>query len=259
MTLSDLIRAHLRRWPIVLIGMIAALAMAFLATRADPVYHARTEMVFLAPTSLKHPNELVTGSESIIITAGIVAKRLNGADAGPQFNSQIVIPVGAPDLGQDTWIRLLDNGNQWVSNFDDQILLIDAIGATPEEAELRVVDAATRVSTELRALQEAQKVDPVNYISTRMSPAEPRVAEITPSRVRAAGMALLLTALATVALVLALEVRARRNGTASTPRRHRKPTKTAAPPPVPPAEAERYWSDDPVGFDQFEGSRSTPA
>lgn len=209
MTLADLLRAMRRWWPIVLIGAISTVAVAVLATRAEPVYHARTEMVFLAPPSARYPNELITRTESLIITAGIIAKRINGADLQIKFGSPIVNPVGAPDDGRTTWISLLDTGTQWVPIFDNQILVVDAVGATPAEVSDRIDAAAALVQSELRGLQREMKVAPVNEITTQMSPAAPVIEEITGSRVRAIGMTLAIGGILTMAVVIVLEVRAR--------------------------------------------------
>jgi len=216
MTLTDLVRALLRRWPIVALGLVLTIGFAYLSTLTQPTFHARTEVVFLAPTSLRNPNELVTSSESVIITAGAVMKRINGAEPALQFNSQMVNPVGSPDTGENTWIRLLDAGNQWVSNFDDQVLLVDAVGSTREEAERRILAASDRIGEELASLQVDQGTDPINYISTRMSPESPAIREIGGSGVRSAGMTLLIGFLATVALTVVLEVGSQQNRSSKT-------------------------------------------
>lgn len=217
--MTDLFRTLRRRWLIVAIGLLLSVGCAYLATRAEPVFHARTEVVFLAPTSVRNPNELVTGSESIIITAGIVMKRLNGPDPVLQFNSQSVNPVGAPDTGRDAWIRLLDSGNQWVPNFDDQILVVDAVGATSEEAQQRVAVAVERIDQELASLQAELGSDPINDIHTRLSPDPPVVSEIGPSSTRAVGSILAIGLLATISIAVLVDIRSsgRKSGRSQAP------------------------------------------
>lgn len=207
MTLTDLMRALWRRWYVVLFGIAVSLGLAFLATRAEPVYHGRTEVVLLAPASTRYPNELVTSSESLILTAGIISKRINGAEERLKFGSSQVNPVGVPDTGEHTWIQLLDTGNQWVPIFDEQLLLVDAIGSTPEQAKERIDAAAALIRSELVALEREQGVDPLNDIGLRMSPEAPRITKIDGSGARAAGMTLVLGVLGTIALVVGLEVR----------------------------------------------------
>lgn len=217
MTLADLLRAFVRRWPIVLVGVLLSVGVAYLATRTEPAYHARAEAVFLAPSSTRYPNELVTTTESIIISAGAVAKRLNGPDPGLKFGTQDVNPVGAPPGNGDTWIQLVDAGNQWVSNFDDQVLLIDSMGSTPVEAEAQVLEAAERIKEEVAALQREQGVDPINDITVRLSPGVPVVTEIDGSGVRAGGMSFVIGVILTAGLVVVLEVRSRRRESAAAP------------------------------------------
>lgn len=192
-----------------LVGLLSTFATAVFATRAEPIYHARTEVVFLAPPSARYPNELMTKTESLIITAGIVAKRINGADPHIKFGSAKTTPVGAPSDGRTTWIGLLDTGTQWVSVFDDQVLVIDAVGATPEEVSRRIDDASALVDDQLRALQTQMKVDPVNEITTRISPPAPVVEEVSGSRVRAIVMTVAIGVFLIIALVIVLEVRSR--------------------------------------------------
>lgn len=209
MTLADLLRTLRRWWPIVIVGLLATTGTAVLATRATPVYHARTEVVFLAPPSTRYPNELVTKTESLIVTAGIVAKRINGADTRIKFGSATTTPVGAPDDGRTIWVNLLDTGTQWVSVFNDQILVVDAIGATPDEVAQRIDDASALIDDQLQELQTRMKVDPVNAITTRMSPPAPVVETVVGSRIRAIGMTLGVGGFLTLALVVVLEVRSR--------------------------------------------------
>ncbi|KDA04886.1 hypothetical protein DC31_01955 [Microbacterium sp. CH12i] len=209
MTLADLLRALLRRWPVVLVGLAITAGVTVIGTSASPVYHSRTEVVFLAPVSARYPNELVTQTESLIVTAGAVARRINGAESPVMYGSSLANPVGAPGNGEKTWISLISIGTQWVPVFDDQVLLIDAIGDTPEKVTDRIQTADEEIRGALLDLQMEQGVNPVAHITTRMSPAEPVVAEIKGSRVRAMGMTAVIGGLLTIAAVVVLEVRSR--------------------------------------------------
>lgn len=209
MTLADVLRAALRRWPLVLVGLVVTAGVMVFGTSATPVYHSRTEVVFLAPVSARYPNELVTQTESLIVTAGAVARRVNGAESPVIYGSSLANPVGAPGNGEKTWITLTNIGTQWVPVFDDQILLVDAIGDTPEEATERTQAAERKIRDALQELQVEQNVDPAAYITTRLSPAEPLVAEVKGSRVRAMGMTAVIGGLLTLGAVVVLEVRSR--------------------------------------------------
>jgi hypothetical protein len=209
MTLAEVLRALVRRWPLTAAGLLLSLAAAYFGTNPAPVYHARTEMVLLAPSSARYPNELVTQTQSLIVTAGAVAGKINGPDVQIRYGSSLVNPIGAPGNGKDTWINLIDTGTQWVPVYEDQILLVDAVGDDPRIVTQRIDAAAQRVQDELRTLQKTQKVDAANYITARMSPTQPVVEEVKGSRVRAIGMTVAIGMFLTVTVVLTLEVRSR--------------------------------------------------
>lgn len=202
--------ALVRRWPIVLVGIALTVGLAAVAASPTPVYHARTEMVLLAPPSARYPNELVTQTESLIVTAGLVAIRINGTEAPMKFGDPLVNPVGAPSSTGDVWVQLIDTGGQWVANFDDQVLLLDAVASSPEEAEALLAETAGRVQQALADEQEAFGVDDANRITARMSPERPAVTPVTGSPMRAAGMTIALGGLLTLSAVVLLECRASR-------------------------------------------------
>lgn len=223
MTLAQLMQLLLRRWPIVLLGVALTLGAAVLGTRAEPVFHARTEMVFLAPPSARYPNELVTQTEALIVTAGAVVKRVEGAREELKYGSPVANLVGAADVGETTWIGLLDTGTQWVSSFENQIVLIDAIGDSPSQVQERISSAADALQRELQSLQQEQSVPAEDYITARMSPESPVVEEVRGSRVRAIGMTLAIGGFLTVAAVVVLEV----SGQNRSARRHDSPAGAA--------------------------------
>jgi hypothetical protein len=206
MTLTDLLHAVGRRWPLLLVGLLVTLPLAYLAAKPAAVYDARTQVVFMAPSSLDNPNELVTQAESVIITAGIVAKRINGAERPLLYGSPDVNPVGVPDVG-DTWIQLLNTGTQWVPAFDEQVLLVDTVGATRDEAAAKMDAAITRIRTILNQLQREQRVAPINDIATIASPDPARITRIEGSGLRAAGMTVAIGLFLTLTAVITLEVR----------------------------------------------------
>jgi len=226
-TLVELLGALLRRWPVTLLGAALSLAFAYQAAQISPVYLARSQVAFTAPQSLKNPNELVTQAESVINTAGIVAKRIEGPAPPLLYASVDVNPVGAP-TGGDTWIRLPHSGSQWVPTFDDQVLLVDTVGDTPERAR-SLMDAATlRIAATLDALQRGERTDPINDISTLASPVH--VTQLGGSRTRATGMTLLIGMALTGTVVVGWEVLARRRPTRPSARRRRERASTTGGP-----------------------------
>ncbi len=209
MTLWDLVRAALRRWPVLLAGAVATLGLVYTTTLDDGVYWSRTQVVFLAPTSKLYPNALRTTSEDLIITAGVVARAVSGPDKVTKYASPGATLVG--EGTRDGWsIRLPDTGGQWAPNFSEQVLYVEVVAATAEEVAGRQDEIIAQIAHELDRLQRDAGVVPVNDISVTVAPESTVVHQVGGSTVRAAGMAGLLGASATFALIAALEARARR-------------------------------------------------
>jgi hypothetical protein len=214
------------------VGLLVTLPLAYLAAKPAPVYDARTQVVFMAPSSLDNPNELVTQAESVIITAGIVAKRINGAARPLLYGSPDVNPVGVPDVG-DTWIQLLNTGTQWVPAFDEQVLLVDTVGATRAEADAKMDAAVTRIRTVLNELQREQHVAPINDIATIASPDPSRITRMDGSGLRAAGMTVAVGLFLTLTAIIALEVRRRARSSHGLPRAGDRSSALPMPAPTP--------------------------
>lgn len=209
MTLWDLFGLALRRWPIVLGGAICTAAVAFAAIQDDGVYWTRTQVVFLAPPSELYPNSLETRSESLVITAGLVAKEINGPGKVTKYGSSDVSLVG---LGvRRGWsVRLPDSGGQWAPNFSEQVLIAEVVGETVEEVEHDQEALFELIAGELYDMQRDMGVAPVNDVTVTVAPESTVIYHVSGSRSRAVGMAGMLGAGATVAGLFTLEMRARR-------------------------------------------------
>lgn len=209
MTLWELVRALVRNWPIVIVGALLTAGMGLATAAADGVYFTRTELVFLAPTSAVNPNALRTQSEDVIITAGLIAKRVSGPDAVTKFASPDVTLVG---LGvRDGWsLRVPDIGGQWATNFATQRLYLEVVG--PSEDAVRQQQGALIhvVVDDLDALQREWGVDPVNDVTVIAAPESTVIHYVGGNRMRALATTALLGVGATTALVVLREYVARR-------------------------------------------------
>ncbi|WP_116950082.1 hypothetical protein [Jiangella endophytica] len=212
MTPWELILTMLRRWPVVLAGLLCTGALAFVLTSGDDVYWSRTEVVFLAPTSRVNPNSLSAPSEDLIITAGAVAKMVTGPDATLKYASPDANLVG---IGvRDGWsVRLPDYGGQWAPHFNRQVLVVEVVAPDRESAVARQQELVDRIAQELDALQRNAGVAPVNDITVTVNPETSTVYEVGGSKVRTLAMTAVLGGGATLAVIVLLEYRARRRGT----------------------------------------------
>ncbi|WP_421741993.1 hypothetical protein [Cellulomonas sp.] len=205
MTLWDLVRALVRRWPVVLACMVGTAAFGILAIHDDGVYWSRAEVIFLAPTSAMFPNALETRSEDIIITAGVVAKRVVGPDEVLKFASPDVNLIGTSTMREGYWVRLPDSGGQWAPHFKDQLLVVEVVAPTLERASAIQSSVIQRIEDELASIQADADVDLVNRITVTVAPESTVIYQVHGSRTRALAMTALLGAAATIFVVVLLE------------------------------------------------------
>ncbi|MCR2785002.1 MULTISPECIES: hypothetical protein [unclassified Microbacterium] len=210
MALAQLFRVFLSRWPAVVIGALCTAGAMLGVLGAEGAYWSRTSLVFLAPSSELFPNSLQTRSEDLIITAGLVAKRVNGPDKVQKFASTETTLVGIPGTTDGVWLRLPDSGGQWAPSFADQFLLLDVMGDSADEVRAKQLAVIDRAREELDLMQREQNVDPVNDITLKVAPETPPVFHVTGSRIRSLGMTAAVGLGATLAAIVALEQRSRR-------------------------------------------------
>lgn len=218
MTLWELLRACWRYAPVVLVGALLTAVGGYVATSDDGVYYTRSELAFLAPRSPNWPNALRAQSDSVIVTAGAVARTVMGPGELAKFASPDVTLIG---MGvRDGWsLRLPDTGGQWASNFTTQRLVLEVVGPTREAVAARQQEVTQEVAATLAAMQSAEGADPAGQITMVPTPESTVISHVAGSRVRAAGMTAMLGASVTLAWVMMMESRRRGRGRIAAPPR----------------------------------------
>lgn len=210
MTIWDLLQACGRRWYVVLVAGLVGLGSSYAAVGVTGVYWSHAEVTFLVPTSVINPNVLKTTTSDLIITAGVVAKRVNGNITWNQMADPAATIVGQGVL--DGWsVRLPDHGGQWSTVYSRQVLDVQVSGPTAEIVRERQRALLERIDAELAVLQ--QGVYDSDKISTAVVPARAAIYYIHGSKVRALAMIWVLCGAAALAVVHAAEVRARSRAT----------------------------------------------
>lgn len=204
MTLWDLGFGLVRRWYVVLVGLICTAAAAAFVIATPGVYFARTEVVFLAETGPDNPNTLLTTSSDIIIFASVVANIINGTDPPPKSSSPDATIVGR-GVRDGYSVALPDMGGQWVPSFGRQVLDVQVVGSSYEEVEDRTRDLVRQIGEVLAKLQDQAAVDSANRIVTQPLPEEPAIAYLQGQPKRAVAATLALGTTLTVMAVVLLE------------------------------------------------------
>ncbi len=204
MTLWQFFSACLRRWPIVLVGVLCTGLAVFAGMSDKGVYYTRTQIVFLAPSSTLYPNTLATQSEDIIDTAGAVAKRVTGPVPVTKYASADVTLVG---IGiRDGWSLVVpDTGGQWGTNFESQILNLEIVAPDRATVLERQTTLLARIQDQLSSLQRERHVDPINDITMTTAPRSTVIYHVGGSKPRMLGMIAVLGLGVTSAAVVVAE------------------------------------------------------
>lgn len=202
MTAADILAAMRRRWYVVALG-VGWTAVGCLVVAASPgAYWAQVDVVFLAPQSARNPNTLEITSQSLISTAGVVAKRVNQGRDETALSSSSVSLVGE-GITEGHSVRLPNAGGQWADNYTRPVLDVQAVGGTPEAARETLDTLVAEVRQTLDELQIQGGADRFNRIVAEPAPSSPVVHHIGTQRARAMlGTAALGGALTLGAVVL---------------------------------------------------------
>lgn len=220
MALLDILGIALRRWYVVVAGLVITLAVVHHIQTRPGVYWARTSVVFLAPTSTANPNAIETTSGGLIQTTGVVARMVNGSRTRPQPVSP---RVTLADQGVRDGISVFQPniGGQWANNYESASLVIDVTGPSESIVRTRTQRAVTRIEHALRTLQDQEGVDRFNRITARPSNDPAQIHYDLGQPHRAEAVALLLGVGLTLTATVSLDgwlARRRRRSTAAASR-----------------------------------------
>lgn len=183
MTIADLAHVLLRRWAALALLLVLSAVVCARLSSPHVVYWSQTDVRFTYPGP-DSSNSLITTTDSVIATAGLIAIEFNDSNPGPRLSSDDVSIVDAGIL-DGVLVRLPNAGGQWATNFNEPRLDVQASGSDPEEVRARTAAAVASIEALLREHQRSAGVAQAALITPRASPATPIIAEARGSRVRA--------------------------------------------------------------------------
>lgn len=177
MTTGDLFRTLLRRWYVVVIGLLATFAGAVAVHGQEGVYTTRVDVQLIPPptdTSLAE-TRLVDPNDALIALAGLIERELG--DDEVDRREPVSPDTGLVDIGvvDGTLISLPNSGGQWGNMFNQPVLRVQAVAPTAEEAADRRNQAVASVRDVLERLQDQDGVAPRFRVASRLVPASPPV------------------------------------------------------------------------------------
>ncbi|HSN11688.1 MAG TPA: hypothetical protein VLS51_06250 [Propionibacteriaceae bacterium] len=191
MTLETLVGAALRRWYVLLVGILLTLGTCAYVMRLPGVYWASAKVYFLPPSTVPQPNQLAPDSSVAIPFAGLIQTQINDGVPRRLATSPDVRLV---DQGiYDGWSVMLPNtGGQWANNFSEPALIVQATGPTPQAVTTRMAQLLARITQLVRQDEDSAGVQPQLRVSLNMSPTTVDVQYSNGHRSRAVGEIVLL-------------------------------------------------------------------
>lgn len=181
----------LRAGVIMLVGLLISGMVGLYLAKRPGVYWSEVTVVLIAPKSAANPNGLTVDSESLIDTAGVLAKMVGSSPPGPPVVSDSVTLVGE-GIRHGYGVRLPNSGGQFATNFDRAALDVQAAGTTAAEVSGTLNQVLSTISADLDRLQRDAGVAKVNLIRTQLSPQTAPIYYQTGSKTRALAITLVL-------------------------------------------------------------------
>jgi hypothetical protein len=191
LTVWDLLESSRRRWSFALLGVILTVALSMQVYRAQGVYLAQVNVLFLLPASGLAPNALQVSNRSLVDTAGILQRAVGGplSDAHPVSGA---VTLAGEGLRHGYLVRLPNNGGQWENNFDEPMLSVQSVGTSVSESLTSINSVLSRIQAELNLRQKTAKVDSRNLIRTQLSPQQPAIYYLTGNPKRSVAITIVL-------------------------------------------------------------------
>lgn len=183
----------LRSWVILLVGLLISGAVGWQLAHRPGVYWSQVTIVLVAPKSAANPNGLSVSSESLISTAGVIAKMVGSSPREPAVVSDSVTLVGE-GIRHGYGVRLPNSGGQFATNFDRAALDVQAAGTTVAEVGATISRVLGQIREDLDRLQRDAGVAAVNLIRIQQSPPTLPIYYQTGSKTRALATTLVLGA-----------------------------------------------------------------
>jgi uncharacterized protein YdeI (BOF family) len=210
MTVWGVLTAAKRLWIVVLIGLIGGGALVWTVSQVEPAYSARVDVLFLAPepkAGSLGPNALQTADESLVATAGVIARRMQDDESSRSQLSSNSVTLLSEGITHGHTVTLPNAGGQWTYNFQRPELDVQVTGPSSAEVSKTLAQILSRIDSELASLQTGMGVRANELIRTDRIPQILDVREATGSRARAAAIAAVLAAGLTIAAVVLLDRR----------------------------------------------------
>lgn len=183
MTSVGFLKACARRWYVVLAGFLATGVLVALAAGPNVVYFARTTVNILEPDAGKTRIVGFHSADSIAV-AHLLSARVNAGVHTP-LASNPDVPLYAIGIQEGTHAQVRNIGGQWLSQVTEPVVDIQSVGHDSDEVSRNLRAQATRLSTELAAVEKQLNVPKGQTMELQLNPTDPVVTRVVTQQRRA--------------------------------------------------------------------------
>jgi hypothetical protein len=185
MTSRQLLSVVLRRWYLMLLGVVITVGAVHQIVHRPGVYWTQVSVVVLGPVDKQYPNNFEAPAWALISVAGMLTADWNGVEP-PLLTASSQTTLFGEGQEKGILVRMPNQGSQWQPLYFSPSIDVQVVESEPNT----VAREARRVSAELdRMLQRRQAaigIDQKQRMTTVASPTDPTIAYVSGSRTRAA-------------------------------------------------------------------------
>jgi hypothetical protein len=160
----ELLLVCLRRWYVLLVGVLCVAAVAFTLDRTPGVYFAQVDVLFLADDSSAGGNPLQNQEDSVIHFASVVQQSVSDGAVQLRLSSPSATLQGS-GIREGYVARLSDAGGQWESSFNRAVIEIEVVDSSPAEVNRVLDEVLGRIESETERIQSDAGIDPAAWVT----------------------------------------------------------------------------------------------
>lgn len=168
MITSAVLRSILRRWYVVIAGLLAVGLCYAAFTNSSSVYQSVSTVVFVSPGSAPITGVDVVQENSMVGFASMIERQMNDGRPVDRFASQTATLFGAGER-QGYQVEVPNAGGQWNYYFPNPVLSVQVVGPTAEWVSATQSRLLDRITTLTAQDQDSLGVSPSRLITAKLS------------------------------------------------------------------------------------------
>lgn len=206
MTVGVLLQVMLRRWLVVGIGLVLTVSACLLLTAGERAYSSKVDLVFVQPGTGSVAKASDNVVPSLIDFAGIIQRRVSQEGSPVDLPSSSVTLYGS-GVRNGYSITLPNSGTQWTVSYTRPVLVVQAVGNSPDQVRQTLSRVLTQIESTAYALQADEGAPAEKFIVVDRSPSSPEIIDLGSTRLgRMKGIVALSAVGLALTAVVALEV-----------------------------------------------------